>query len=216
MALTRDDVFWTAFTSHAEKCVQAAKLAVELFEHPDRAEKLCEQVGEVEYEGDQITQNVITALHQTWITPLDREEIHSLIVYLDDVLDNIESAVDRFTLFELKEVQPQAVEMARALERLIEVMNRAVLGLKQTKDLKPLLALTKEISRREREIDTLYRKSLADLHKPPAESPWREAAPDFDVLAVLKWRDVLNALEEASDCAQDVGHVIEGIVLEHS
>lgn len=217
MALTRDDVFWTAFTSHSEKCLQAAKLAVELFEHPDRAEKICEKVSELESEGDEITQNTITALHQTWITPLDREEIHALIVYLDDVLDNVESAVDRFTLYAIKEVQPEAVDMARSLEKLIEVMNRGVLGLKQTKDLKPLLALTHEIGRREREIDSIYRRALADLHKPKeSKTPWHEAAPSLDVLDVLKWRDVLNALEEAADCAQDVGHVIEGIVLEHS
>jgi predicted phosphate transport protein (TIGR00153 family) len=205
MALTRDDVFWTAFTSHSEKCLQASKLVVEMLEHPDRAAKITERVCEIESEGDEITRNTINALHQTWITPLDREEIHSLIVYLDDVLDNIESAVDRFSLYEITEVLEDAVLLGRALESQIEVMNRAVLGLKQTKQLKQLLALTGEISRKEREIDSLYRESLAKLHK-----------PGQDLLLVLKWRDVFESLEEAADCAQDVAHVIEGIVLEHS
>src|SRR5262245_59657612 len=102
MTLTRDKIFWDAFTGHAQRSVKASDLLVEMLEHPERAEALAQQVGNLEHEGDKITHDTVLALHQTWITPLDREEIHGLIAKLDDVLDFIEAASDRIALYKIK------------------------------------------------------------------------------------------------------------------
>src|SRR5215207_583863 len=100
MALTRDDVFFQAFNDHAARSVEASKLLAEMLEDLTKAPDLAYRIKELEHQGDKITHDCVAALHQTWITPLDREEIHALITRLDDVLDCIEAASERIVLFE--------------------------------------------------------------------------------------------------------------------
>src|SRR6186713_2554701 len=126
MALTRDKVFWSAFADHAQRTVEAAAALVEMLEHLDRRESLAAQIKELEHRGDQITHETVAALHQTWITPLDREEIHALITKLDDVLDFLESASDRIALYEISEVRPEAIDLAKSLEAQVGDIHKAV------------------------------------------------------------------------------------------
>jgi predicted phosphate transport protein (TIGR00153 family) len=205
MALTRDKVFWTAFTEHAQQTTQAAKLLIEMLEHPDRRESLAAQIKELEHKGDQITHDTVHALHQTWITPLDREEIHGLISRLDDVLDFIEAAGDRIALYQIKETRPEAIELAKALLASAEEIARAVSMLTDLKNPKPLLQLCVEINKHEHDADMIFRQALARLFNEPN-----------DPVEVMKWRDILDALETATDRAEDVANIIEGIVLEHA
>src|SRR6188474_2283786 len=110
--LTRDKVFWSAFAAHTRCTVQAAALLTEMLEDPSKAPELSKRINTLESEGDTITRDTVLALHQTWITPLDREEIHALITRLDDILDFIDAAGDKFALYEIKETRPEAVELA--------------------------------------------------------------------------------------------------------
>src|SRR5690349_18078138 len=104
--LTRDKVFWSAFAAHTRCTVQAAALLTEMLEDPSKAAELSKRINALESEGDTITRDTVLALHQTWITPLDREEIHSLITRLDDVLDFLEAASERIALYEIKTSWP--------------------------------------------------------------------------------------------------------------
>src|SRR5262245_43509196 len=101
MALTKDRVFFDAFTAHAGKTVAASLLLVDMLEDLERSAGLAAQVTELEHHADKITHDCVAALHQTWITPLDREEIYALITRLDDVLDSIEAASERMVLYEI-------------------------------------------------------------------------------------------------------------------
>jgi predicted phosphate transport protein (TIGR00153 family) len=204
MALTRDDEFWSAFKGHARCSTRAAGLLVEILEHPDRAQGLGQQISDLEHEGDRITHDTVLALHQTWITPLDREDIHALVSRLDDVLDLIDSASDRFALYQLSAVRPEAIEIARILHLACGEIERAVGMLDNMKDVKPLLDLCRQINRHEHDADTVFRRALARLFNERT-----------DPLEVMKWRDILDALETATDRAEDVANIIEGIVLEH-
>ncbi len=204
MGLTRDDEFWSAFSGHAQRTKRAAELLVQILEHPDQAQSLGQQISDLEHEGDQITHNTVLALHQTWITPLDREDIHGLISRLDDVLDFIDSASDRFALYQLSAVRPEAVEIAKILHLSCTEIERAMGLLRNMKDVKPLLELCRQINRHEHDADSVFRRALARLFNERT-----------DPLEVMKWRDVLDALETATDRAEDVANIIEGIVLEH-
>jgi hypothetical protein len=204
MTLTRDKVFWDAFTGHAQRSTKAAGLLIEMLEHPDRAEALAQQIGNIEHEGDKITHDTVLALHQTWITPLDREEIHGLIAKLDDVLDFIESASDRFALYKIREVRQEAVDLAKVLLLQCTEIEKAMLLLQNMKDVQPLLDLCMHINRHEHDADQVFRRGLARLFDERTEP-----------LEVIKWRDVLESLETATDRAEDVANIIEGIVLEH-
>jgi predicted phosphate transport protein (TIGR00153 family) len=205
MALTRDTVFWSAFTDHANQTTQAAKLLIEMLEHLDRREALANDIKLLEHRGDQITRDTVHALHNTWITPLDREEIHGLITRLDDVLDFIEAASDRIALYEIREVRPEAIDLAKTLLASAQEIEKAVSMLSNIKDAKPILALCIEINTHEHDADQIFRRALARLFN-----------EKNDPLEVMKWRDILDALETATDRAEDVANIIEGIVLEHA
>jgi uncharacterized protein len=205
MALTRDKLFWSAFTEHAQQSVHAAELLIEMLEHLERRESLAAEIKELEHKGDQITHDTLHALHQTWITPLDREEIHDLISSLDDVLDFLEAASDRIALYEIKEVRPEAIDLARAIKDSADEILKAVSMLSDLKDSRPLLDLCVAINKHEHDADQVFRRGLARLFN-----------EKNDPIEVMKWRDILDALETATDRAEDVANIIEGIVLEHA
>ncbi len=204
MALTRDKEFWSAFTGHAQLTVRAAQLLVEMLEHPERRQQLVQEVSDLEHEGDKITHDTVLALHQTWITPLDREDIHSLISRLDDVLDFVDAAADRVALYEIELARPEAVDLAKLLAISCGELERATVLLQNMKDAKALLALCMHVNRQEHDADQIFRRALARLFNERTEP-----------LELMKWRDILEALETATDRCEDVANIIEGIVLEH-
>jgi hypothetical protein len=204
MALTRDKEFWTAFTSHSQLTVRAAGLLVEMLEHPERRQRLVQEISDLEHEGDKITHDTVLALHQTWITPLDRESIHGLISRLDDVLDFVDAAADRIALYEIELARPEAIDIARILLLSCSEIERAMGMLQNMKDAKPLLALCMHVNRHEHDADQIFRRGLARLFNERT-----------DPLELMKWRDILESIETATDRAEDVANIIEGIVLEH-
>src|SRR5580698_11399078 len=186
---TTGDAFFKAFSDHASRSVEAAKLLLEMFEHIDRKEKLALQVSEKENAADQITHETVKRLHETWITPLDRFDIHSLISKLDDVLDLIEAVSERLVLFEIKAIRPAAVDLARVLLKAREDMHRAMTLVPQlAAKSKELLEICVEINRLENEADAIYRRAIAELFH-----------DDNDPMDVMKWRDIFDNLEEATD-----------------
>lgn len=204
MGLTRDEEFWSAFSNHSQRTVRAAELLVQMLEHPDQRQKLVQDISDLEHEGDKITHDTVLALHQTWITPLDREEIHGLISRLDDVLDFIDAAADRVALYEIENTRPEAVDLAKILLLSCSEIERAVGLLRNMKDPQPLLALCMHINRHEHDADQIFRRALARLFNERT-----------DPLELMKWRDILESIETATDRAEDVANIIEGIVLEH-
>ncbi len=204
MSLTRDKEFWLAFTSHAQLTVRASHLLVEMLEHPERRIALVQQISDLEHEGDKITHDTVLALHQTWITPLDRENIHGLISRLDDVLDFVDAAADRVALYEIESARPEAVDLAKLLTVSCGELERAMGMLQNMKDAKPLLALCMHVNRQEHDADQIFRRALARLFNERTEP-----------LELMKWRDILESLETATDRCEDVANIIEGIVLEH-
>jgi predicted phosphate transport protein (TIGR00153 family) len=203
---TKGDVFFSAFAEHASRSVEAAKLLLEMLEHVDRKEKLALEIGEKESAADHITHETVKRLHETWITPLDRFDIHSLISKLDDVLDLIEAVSERLVLFDIREIRPQAIELARVLLKACEDMHRAMtLFPKLAAKGKELLDICVEINRLENEADHIYRKAIAELFH-----------NGNDPIDVMKWRDIFDNIEEATDRCEDVANIVEGVVLEYA
>jgi predicted phosphate transport protein (TIGR00153 family) len=205
MALTRDRVFWDAFVAHAACAVKAAHLLKEMLSAPAEAERLAKEIKDLEHQGDKITQETVQALHQTWITPLDREEIHDLISNLDDVLDHMDAGSDRIVLYRLQSIRQEAVDLASVLVKTTQALANAVNSLVDLKDSRQTLAHCQEVRRFEREADQAYRNGIAHLFNNGA-----------DAIEIMKWRDVLESLEQANDRADDAANIIEGIVLEHA
>ena len=225
MSKDKDAIFFDAFSKHAETSVSAAKILKEMFAGcttsaapapylaPSESDdgdlaaivQLGKQVKEAESKGDRITHETIKRLRENWITPLDRNDIHTLISRLDDVLDLIESAAERVVIFEVRMAPPDATELVEIIQKSCEALVTATGLLRSMKNAPAILELCVEVNRLENAADTIYRKAIADMFR-----------TGNDPLLVMKWRDIFDSLESAADCCEDAANVIEGVVLEYA
>ena len=169
------------------------------------ARALYVKIKDAETSADSITHETIKRLHETWITPFDRDDIHSLITRMDDVLDLIEAAAERIVLYRVVVAPPEAVELATLLVQCCDVLVKAVALLGTMSRAPELLELCVEINRLENAADSVHRRAMADLFR-----------AGNDPLLVMKWRDILDGLESATDRCEDVANVLEGVVLEYA
>jgi predicted phosphate transport protein (TIGR00153 family) len=204
--------FFEAFSAHAAKTVEAAHLLVELVqglaggnEAVERGRALYARIKAAESAADSITHETIRRLHETWITPFDRNDIHSLITRMDDVLDMIEAAAERVVLFQVTDSPPEAAALTHLLARACEALAKAVALLDTMRRATELLELCVEVNVLENEADALHRRAIADLF-----------STGNDPLRVMKWRDILDNLESATDRCEDVANILEGVVLEYA
>ena len=155
-----------------------------------------------------------------WITPLDRADIHELITGLDDVLDFSEAVSERVLLFGVRKPRATASGLAEKLLEATLTVQRAVSMLPQvSKHAEELLALCVELNRLENDADALYRKGLGELfnrREDGSSEPYRQPATPDDVLEIMKWREIYDYLENATDACEDLANVLEGIVLEYA
>ncbi|MCI0347571.1 MAG: DUF47 domain-containing protein [Chloroflexi bacterium] len=203
--LPRDEDFFGLFERHAALTVEGAREMQRLVQGGQNVPALAARIKQLEHETDVITHTCVERLHTTFITPFDRDDIHRLITRMDDVMDYIESAAAAVTLYELTVMTEPARQLADVLVRSTESIALAVGGLKTVKQSQAILDACIEVNRLENEGDQILRSALADL--------FRGAT---DPLLVLKWKEVYEALENATDRCEDVANIIEGVVLEHA
>jgi len=206
----RDRQFFDAFANHAALCVEGARKLAELLDDLGAAEALAKEVKRIEHDADTITHQTVRHLHETWITPLDRSDIHDLITHLDDVLDMIEAVSERIALFRVRDKNPLANELAKVLVEGTQALAKAIaLVPNVASSAKEILEVAVEVNRLENAADDLYRKALGELFNPPPGTP-------VNALEVLKWREIFDYLENATDACEDVANILEGIVLEYA
>lgn len=203
--LPKEYSFFDFFDQLAARCVDASRLLTQMMANVPGAEPLIKQVRDLEHEGDDITHLTVETLHRTFITPIDRDEIHQLISRLDDILDFINATAQRVSLYEIVEAPPAAQELAEVLQRATEQVKKAVLGLRKLQHPMELLKICVEINRLENEADAVLRKGIAKLFK---EAP--------NPVEIIKWKELFELMEEATDRCEDVANLIEGVVLEHA
>ena len=199
-----DALFFDAFRDHSRHTLTATRAVVRIFDELDRKDEIARQVTDAEHAGDAVTRDTIRRLHETWITPLDRGDIHTLISCMDDVLDYANAVSKRVVLFEIDEARTPSRDLARILLACSERVAAAVEELPSLQRTSTLLDQCKAIDKLESEADEHYRQGLAALYQ-----------RGNDPLHVLKWRDIFDALETATDRCADVANALEGIALEY-
>ncbi len=204
----RDGIFYDAFDSHAACLVEAAKTLASAFANIAESGKFADKIRDLEHEGDKITHDTIARLHKIWITPFDASDIRSLITALDDVLDLTEAVSERVVLFGIQEAEEDAKQLSLVLVKSCEAVARAIRLLPTLKRSREILDLCVEINRLENEADRTYRHALATLYRTNGSSA--------QLLDVLKWRDIYDNLEAATDRCEDIANILEGVVLEYS
>jgi uncharacterized protein Yka (UPF0111/DUF47 family) len=200
------DPFFAAFAAQATVALRASGLLRKLLEYPEARDKLCNEITLAEHEGDDLTHATMKRLRSVWITPLDRPDIHALTNRLDDVMDAIDSIAERLVLFEIRESSSVSVRAARVLEASIAAMSKAIELLPHARaKAREILHLCGEIGSLESEADELYRQAIAELFK-----------SGRDAVFIMKWRDIYEQLEAATDVCEDVANTLEGVVLEYA
>lgn len=198
-------VFFELFERHAGKTLEAARLLHSMLKNPSNLSDQARRIKDVEHEGDVITHRAVETLHRTFVTPIDRGDIHRLISRLDDVLDLIDATAERVWLYDIDAADRDACDLADTLVNAVSEVSRAMVGLRNLKDRDALLQVCMEINRYENEGDTLLRRAVARLFQDSKEP-----------LAVIKWKDIYEFLEDAIDRCEDVANVVEGVALEYA
>ena len=200
--IPREERFFDLFVEDAANVLGAARLLEEMLRTYDDIPRRTAELRDIEHRGDELSHDIGRRLERSFVTPFDREDIHSLISGLDDVLDLIEEVGDTFGLYRIDAPTATAVQQATIVVKQCELLHEALLHLRGFKDLEKYWI---EIHRLENEGDTLVRGAIAGLF---------EGNPD--PIEVIKWKKIYNLLEGTVEACEDVANIIERIVVKHA
>jgi predicted phosphate transport protein (TIGR00153 family) len=193
--------FFDLFEEAGANIVRASELLERLLEEwPDHGE-LAREVRDCEHEGDRITHDIIQRLNQTFVTPIDREDIYALASALDDIVDFIEEVSDFLGLYRIEATMDKAIEMGRILHQSARAIAGAIPRLRTFRDIHHY---TVEVNRLENDGDRVLREALASLFE-----------RGIDPMLVIRWKDIFERLEDAIDSTERAANILEGIVIKN-
>jgi predicted phosphate transport protein (TIGR00153 family) len=196
--------FFEVFDKVAANISHAATLLVAIMEHFTNLDAWAKEVHELEQDGDVLTHDIIKKLNKTFVTPIDREDLYALASTLDDILDLIWAAADRLTVFKLTVSTKHALAMSKDLLITTELVHKAIIKLRE-KNYSHVQEYCIEINRLENRIDRAFRDALGHLFD-----------SEKDPILIIKWKEIYEHLEDASDKCEDVANILEGIVLKNA
>ena len=203
--IPRSGRFYELFEESARKLVVASEALTDLLEHFENVETKTAHLVDLEHEADEITHELYRQVHKTFVTPFDREDITALAQRMDDVMDYIEGASTAIRIYGITQPTPAARGLADLIRLQCVQLEKAVPVLRHKGRLRSILEQLREINRLENEADSLFLNSMAELFRGEMSS-----------VDIIKWRDVYDQLEQATDSAEQVAHVLEAIVLKHA
>jgi predicted phosphate transport protein (TIGR00153 family) len=203
--IPREERFFDLFDEAAIIISRASGRFLDMVTKFDLLEARGNELKMEEHACDEVVGRIIKSLDRSFITPIDREDIHTLAAKLDDVLDNMEETAHRLGVFRIKEPPPQATALARIIQDCCLHLEHAIRALRTLKHPKAVQDRLKEITRLENEADIIYRDTDSALFANPP-----------DILLLIKWREIYAWLEETVDACKDVAQVISEIVIKGS
>lgn len=203
----KDQEFYDLFDKISSGVREAAQTLTEMLESGGGSEsvELSKKIKTIEHQTDQTVHSLVAKLHKTFVTPIDRYDIHQLAVHLDNILDQAEAVSSRIEMYCPDCIPPEAKELAAVLLESAKLVQEMISLLRKLKKPGRILELTVEIKRLEDQADYIRRSTVARLFR-------EEQNP----VELIKWKDILEYLERATDCCEDVANITEGIVLENT
>jgi predicted phosphate transport protein (TIGR00153 family) len=201
--IPNNNQFYKLFEQSAAFLEQGAATLTEAVANPDKAKEYAAKLERIEHDADELTHDILVALDKSFITPIDREDIHELVQALDDCLDTIESVTERMQMYQISTPTDPVKQLASIIRQQaiqIQAMMPLIPGFKYEK----VIPYCKEISRLESVADKVTRDALGALF-----------SGSTDPLTVMKWKDIYDDLETATDMCKDVAGIVERIVLKH-
>jgi len=203
--IPREEKFFVLFEESAQNMVKAAQELKKLVDEWEDVEKEVAQIAELEHQGDTITHHIMEQLHRTFVTPFDREDIALLGHTLDDVTDFIHAAADAMLIYKVDHPSQRAKELADIIVQAAAEVERAMPQLRHRAELRQVLPRCVEINRLENMADKVFRSAMAELFN-----------DSTDLAQVIKWREIYEHMESATDRCEDVANVLEGVALKHA
>jgi predicted phosphate transport protein (TIGR00153 family) len=197
--------FFELFVQHADLCVKGATEMVALMTNFDDLESRMHAIEVLEKQADKVTHDTIELLHKTFITPIDRDDIHQLITRMDDILDLLEDAAQTISLYDIKAITPEARRLAELCLATVQKVKAAVGLLHNMDNSREILAICAEIDRLESDADHVMRAAMSKLFR---DEP--------DVRNLIKLKAIYEILETVTDRCEDVANIIEGIIVENA
>lgn len=203
----REEHFFDLLECGSDVIYRGACLFRDMVEDFSSPAESARKIKDAEHEADEITHETMRRLYRTFVTPIDREDIHNMVTRMDDILDGIDAAAKRLVIFKVRDTDRLHLlrQMAGALVRGAEIMARAVRGLRNLKNADSILEDCVRIHEVENESDELMRKAFEELFQ-----------NSRDPLEVIKWKEIYELAERATDRIEDVANVIEGIVIKNA
>jgi predicted phosphate transport protein (TIGR00153 family) len=200
--MPKEEKFFALFKDSAKNLLEGAKALKDLVNNYQEVEEKVRRIKEIEHKGDDIIHEIIDKLNKTFITPLDREDIHLIASELDDVLDAIEGISSRLLNFKIKQPTPACIRLVEIIYQGVVQIEKAVSDLEHFDNLHPFCV---EINRLENEADGISQRMVAQLLD--EEPDWRTA---------IKWKEIYSRLETAADHCENIAVAIEAVVMKGS
>ena len=201
--LPKEEAFFDLFKQAAHNVIEGSRLLKELMEDYANVQQKIERIKEVEHIGDGITHDIALRLNQTFLTPLDREDIHDLASALDDILDAVEAVADRFAIYKIAQPTESAIRLGDILYRASVAVGRGVDHIAMSHE--EVKEYGVQVNSLENKADRVSRDAISELFE-------KETNP----IAVIKWKEIYETFEEGTDRCEDVANVIECIVLKQT
>ncbi len=203
--MPRETNFFDYFERHAATTVRGCRELLDLATTGGDFEARAKRIKDLEHEADLITHDCMEALHKTFITPIDRDSIHTLISRMDDIMDFVDTVSDQCVLYNIERMTPDARELAEVLVESTLQLEGAVKGLRDMKNASAISERCIDVNRLENRGDEILRKAVARLFD-----------EEKDPISIIKWKEIYENLETATDRCEDVANILEGIVLENA
>jgi len=201
----RDTNFYALFEQGVAKVIEGTRLLSDLVSNFEHVPLKAKRIKDVEHEADLITHETLARLNKTFVTPIDREDIHDFICSLDNILDHIEAAADKLLLYRIETVRPDAGLLTDILGKTVQEVKKAVEQLRHLRGTETITKYCIEINRLENEGDFIFRGAVAKLFE-----------AHEDPLDVIKWKEIYESIENAIDSCEDVANVLEAVALKNT
>jgi len=203
----KDKKFFTLFEKASANLLECAKVLNEAVQTPseERRAECVRLIEKIEHQGDDITHEIYNELGKNFITPFDREDIHSLASAIDDVLDCIDGSSKRMILYQIREISPEIIKLTDLILDSTKELQKAVFELRNLKDLRKITDSCVRINSIENHADDVFDNAIAKLFK-----------EETNAIEVIKYKEILSGLEAATDMCEDAANVLESIIVKIS
>jgi predicted phosphate transport protein (TIGR00153 family) len=203
--IPKEQKFSELFEESAQNIVKASQALKEMVGSWQFIDSRVAEITELEHQGDTIAHQILSLVNRTFVTPFDREDIALLAHTMDDVIDFVHAAADAMFIYKIDSPTQRSKELADIIVQAAAEVERAVFGLRRRSGLKEILERCVEINRLENMADRVFRAAMAELFDDAT-----------DITLVIKWREIYEHMESATDRCEDVANVLEGVALKHA